>query len=212
MASPRRQQHQQDPICLQEHEERTPFLIINFFLIALKLSQEFVIDRLSYVNTDSFPSRSPKSLGGQENLRLFRFNEPPPMTVILVVLRTRWRWPNDEITPTRNAYSVFTFKPHLRRNVSRGGLDHNERYMCYVLALCQDASRIVEAFDVIDSFKIELKRSRCNYTPLTAPHIFLGNLMGISRYPTGLPNTDGSLLPEARQACLARSLSDGSRL
>ncbi|KYN39771.1 hypothetical protein ALC56_05816 [Trachymyrmex septentrionalis] len=107
------------------------FLIINFFLIA----------------GFPLPSRLPKSLGVQE----FKiFNEPPPMTVILVVLRTRWRWPNDETTPTR--------------------IDHNT-----------------------DNFAI-------------------GNLMGISRYPTGLPNTDGSLLLEARQACLARSLSDGSRL
>jgi hypothetical protein len=32
-----------------------------------------------------------------------------------------------------------------------------------VQAPCGDASRIVEAFDVIDSFKIELKRPRFNY-------------------------------------------------
>ncbi|EGI67866.1 hypothetical protein G5I_03508 [Acromyrmex echinatior] len=187
-------------------------------LIALKLSQELVIDRLSRwdsPNADSFPSRSLKSLGGQE----FKiFNEPPPMTVILVVLRTRWRWPNDETTPTR-IQSDFQIN-----------IDHNADNFAIQLifrdTLCQDASRIVEAFDVIDSFKIELKRSRCNHTPLTAPRLFLtrprhwnpdaraagNNLMGISRYPTGLPNTDDSLLPEARQACLARSLSDGSRL
>lgn len=70
-----------------------------------------------------------------------------------------------------NGYSVFIFESHLRRNVSKGGPDHNGRYIRYVehvLALREDASRIVEAFDVIDSFKIELKWSRCNYAPLAA--------------------------------------------
>lgn len=37
------------------------------------------------------------------------------------------------------------------------------------------------------------------------------NLMGISRCFVRLPNIDGSLLPEARKACLARSLSDRHR-
>ncbi|KYN05411.1 hypothetical protein ALC62_03696, partial [Cyphomyrmex costatus] len=61
--------------------------------IAPKLSQK----RPAIANAD-VSITLPKSLGGQE---LEIFNEPPPTTVILVVPRTRWRWPNDETTPTR---------------------------------------------------------------------------------------------------------------
>lgn len=59
---------------------------------------------------------------------------------------------------------------------------------------------------------VQLRSSRCAF--LTSPRHRNpdARAAGISRYPTGLPNTDGSLLPEAREACLARSLSDGPRI